>query len=221
MNSHSLNFYGKQNQTKETMQTTVRDMIKAELLRVCGEVTTRLREKDEKKEKKRKFTREQHADIEAKMKSAGWSGDNLPKMLEIFGILHDAPELKAGIMIPRELFAVVVLEANPAGRHAYGLNLPFILCNAKGNYLFHTDGSTANWVFQVDDKPRFATDAEVESCINSLNDNQWKVIMAHELFRPIIDAVMNKTVNVEDHTGNGRAADGEDVVLQDGRTIVA
>lgn len=221
MNSHSLNFYGKQNQTKDQMQTTVRDMIKAELLKVCGEVTTRLREKHEKKEKKRKFTRPEQEEIETKLKAIGYANPSLQQFLDILSIIADAPELKAGVMIPRELFAVVVLEANPAGRHDYGLNLPFILCNAKNNYLFHTDGATANWVFQVDDKPRFATNAEVESCIKSLNDKQWNGIMSHELFRPIIDAVMNKTVNVEDHTGNGRAADGEDVVLQDGRTIVA
>jgi hypothetical protein len=190
-------------------------------LRTCSEITRKLREKDEKKEKKRKFTREQQAEVEAKMKAAGWKTEYLQSMMEVFSLLVDAPELKAGAMIPRELFAVVVLDANATSSHAYGVGVPCIVTHDKECFLLHTDGCFNNWRYLITDKPRLATDKEVETCINNLTDKQWNSIKNHDTFKPIMDAVMNKTVEVEDHSDNGEGNADGDITLPDGRTISA
>jgi len=202
------------------MQTTIKEIIKLELLRTCSEITRKLREKDEKKEKKRKFTREQQADVECKFKACGWDAAKIQLNMEAMAILFNAPELKAGAIIPRELFAVVVLDANPDGRHVYAVGVPHIVTHENNCYLMHTDGALTNWAYQIKDKPRLATDKEVEKCINNLTDKQWNTIKTHDTFKPIMDAVMNKTIEVEDHSGNGDGgvADG-DIELPDGRTI--
>lgn len=205
-------------------QITIKELLKAELLKVCSGITKKLRDKDEKKDKKRKFTREQQAEIENKLKMVGWNGVNLQHVLDVLSIVSEAPELKAGSMIPRDLFAVVVLEANTAQNHAYVLNVPLISTSEKTSHLLHNDGVTGNWQYQISDKPRLATDKEVKACINSLNDKQWKTIMTHEVFKPVMDAVMNKAVSidsVEDNSNGERNGSDEDIVLPDGRTIEA
>lgn len=201
-------------------QTTIKDLIKSELVRTCYEVTRKLREKDEKKEKKRKFSREEQTEMENKLKTIGWTGSTAQNILELFAILLDAPELKAGAMIPRELFSVVVLEDKNSG-HGYALNSPYIVTDPKKNYLLCVSGGVTSWAFGQSDKPRFATDSEIESCIESLSEQQWKTIKTHDIFKPIMEPVMNLSVSVESTESNTANGDAEEIQLADGRTISA
>jgi hypothetical protein len=191
--------------------TTIRDVIKMELIKTCKEVTARLREKDEKKDKKRKFSREDVQKIEILYTALGWKNEFLSKMMEAASILHDAPELKQGGMINMELFCVFVL-GKTTGTHAYNVNEPLIH-TASGKNVFgalHVDATVNNWSFVGADLPRYATDEEVEKCINSLNQNQWNSILTHDIFKPIIEAAMSKSVEIEEAGSGGNEENGSD-----------
>ena len=132
-------------------------------------------------------------------------------------ILLGVPEISQRIF-ELELFGVLVLEKNPGGTHAYPLNVPLLITNhvTPTHKLFHTDGAIGNWGFSMVDDPRIATDEEVVACINDLNDQQWRVILTHELFREIVQEALNTEVNILEAVG---AAAGEDEIETNGRRI--
>lgn len=202
------------------MQTlTVKDVIKAELLRVCKNVTRKLREKEARKEKKKTFSREEVAEIEKIHKEQGLDTNQSARHFKIYSILHDAPELKAGSMLPLELFAVVLIESGV--HHNYPANKPLIATSNDGYLWNPSDGSPSNWRFLSSDNPRYATDDEVEQCIKDLTDRQWMSFHTHAVFKPVTDAAMGREVMVEDApASNGESEEGNgEIRLQDGRTI--
>ena len=139
-------------------------------------------------------------------------------MMKLWSLLHDAPELKTGSMLPLELFAVVLIE-NHSGNHNYPVNKPLIV-TGKDGYLWNPpDGTVNSWKFMPVDKPRYATDEEVEQCIKDLTPVQWQKFRTFEVFLPIQDAAMNRSVMVEnDETGRNNGDDNE-IELADGRKI--
>lgn len=198
---------------------TVKDVIKTELLRVCKDVTDRLMEKEAKKDKKRKFSREDVTQVEAFFKEMGLSLDQANRWMKIYAVLHDAPELKAGSILPLELFAVVLIESN-SGNHNYPAGKPLIVTGKEGFLWNPSDGAISNWKFLPADNPRYATDDEVEQCIKDLTDIQWKKLHYHDLFRPVVDAVMNKEVTVEEMPASDHEEGNNEIRLKDGRTII-
>lgn len=182
------------------MTTTVKDVIKAELFRVCLETTTKFRTKHEKKEKKEKYTAEEVEKVRSLFKSLGWDERLVGFQMEALAILHDAPELKKPTIPAMEPFCVVVCEKNGSS-HPFG-KLPVILVkkrDANGAFAMANDGSVGSYTFQfVGDGPRFATDEEVKSCIDNLSDAQLRVVTSHDIFSSIMDAAMAKAVQCED-----------------------
>lgn len=182
------------------MTTTVKDVIKAELFRVCLETTNKFRTKHEKKEKKEKYTAEEVEKVRATYKAIGWSEDQVNKQMEALAILHDAPELKKPTIPAMELFCVVVCEKDGTG---HGIeNSPSIWTkkrDATTAWRFAKDGSTESYYFSYTiDAARFATDDEVKAYVNGLSDKQWVSIRSHAFFVPIMDAAMAKAVQCED-----------------------
>lgn len=196
---------------------TVKDVIKAELLKVCLDVTRKLRDKENKKDKKRKFSREEVADIEKLSREMGWEATKVEKQMKIYSILHAAPELKAGSMLPLELFAVVLI--GPGSHHNYPAGKPLIVTGKDGHLWNPSDGAVASWRFIHSDNPVYATDEQVEQCIKDLTPVQLNRFYTLDVFIPIKDAAMNRMVTVEEATvPNGELADDE-IELADGRKI--
>lgn len=202
------------------MTITVKDVIKAELLRVCLETTTKFRTKHEKKEKKEKYTSEEVEKVRGLWAKLGYTAENQTQVMEIMAILHDAPELKRPTVPVMEPFCVVVCEKSGSG-HPFG-TVPAIHVkkrDATSAYGMANDGSVSSYAFNFSmDAVRFATDDEVKSCIDKLSENQWHVITTHEIFRPIMDAAMAKAVQVDDETEEKEGEDNGEVTIY-GRSI--
>jgi len=200
------------------MKTTVRGAIEQVLLQKLKEVTGKLRDKDERKEKKRQFSKKKIIEIHTALKSLGWNEDQIPKMLNIFSILTEAPELKNGLKLPAEVFAVFVLDSTDGNKHAYQLNVGLICTEKSTPYMLHTDGGSSHWAVGIGSNPRYATDEEIKSCVKNLSQGQWKTIMTTDLFKPIIDQAMNSDVHVE-AAEESEQEEGEEIVLANGRSI--
>lgn len=198
-------------------QLTVKQVIASTLLRICREATDKVRPKEEPKP--RKYSQEQVAEIHAMLKQLGWSGEKMVLQAKLQATLFDAPELNAPSIIPLELFCVVVLESSDGG-HGYSTDLPIIVTDYNNRYCLHTDGVLNHWSFFANDKPRLATDEEIQLCIESLTDQQWRTIHSNEIFKPVMDEAMKQAVSVdmEPVTGNG-SMDSEEHILPDGRKI--
>lgn len=196
--------------------TTVRNVIQSELLKVCKEVTTRLREKHEKKNKKVRYKQKEIARMRELLNRIGWDASKTNDQMEIFSILHDAPELIEA-ELPLELFCVFVCEQN-VNLHRYTANVPYILTHVAEKRGLDLDG-TVNAVFKMNDKPRYATDEEIDFCIRNLNEKQMNFIHRNDTcFKPIMEAAMNRKVGIEEPAVCA-VEDGEEVKLPDGRTI--
>lgn len=182
------------------MTTTVKDVIKAELFRVCLETTNKFRTKHEKKEKKEKYTAEEVEKVRATYKAIGWSEDQVNKQMEALAILHDAPELKKPTIPAMDTFCVVVAEKDVSGHSL--LNRPTIWTkkrDAHCHWVLDSDGNTENhYMAYAPDAIRFATDEEVKICIDGLNEKQWRKLIASDAFKPIMDTAMAKAVQCED-----------------------
>jgi len=139
-------------------ETTVREIIQSKLIEKMKEVTRPLRENDSKKEKKRQFSRDKISELETAVIAMGWTGENITKMLNIFSVALDAPELKQGSKLPVEPLCCVVLQSAESRTHAYVLNIPHIVTIKDGCYLLHNNGSVNSWPVVNKDKPRHATD---------------------------------------------------------------
>jgi hypothetical protein len=202
------------------MNTTIGQLIQSELLKTCLEVTSKLREKDSKKNKGKKFTRSDIAEIEIALATIGYNGMQIPQWLAMFAVLHDAPELKKGSVLPDEVFMVFVLEQNASG-HPFTVNVPFI--GASLNPVRGLDFTgDIRYTYDMRDKPRYATDDEVKYCVKNLNDKQLNYILTKEPFKPIIASAMKRAVLVEE-TEAPVITDDEDngeVTLPGGRTII-
>lgn len=198
---------------------TVKQVIQSELLKVCRDVTNKLVEKHDKKKKKAKYTNDEIARMRELIRATGWDEGHTDRWMEIHSILHDAPELKQKD-VPMELFCIFVCEKNLSS-HRYATNVPFILtdagANKKGLDLDGTSGSN----FGSKDYPRYATEEEVSYCIRNLNDKQMRAIHASDVFKPIMEAAMNKTVTVEDQLDQSQehSEDNGEVTLESGRVI--
>lgn len=206
------------------MTITVKDVIKAELLKVCKEATENHRAKQDKKEKKEKFSDAKIEKIRNLYARIGWTGATLELLMERDAIMFDAPELKGKQLIPVDILTVVVPEKNVKG-HKYTVNNPYIVTLKDGTNAFmalHADGRTdSSWMFALDE-PRHATDEEIEQCIENLSAAQWDAIYSNAIFRNIRDAALLKEFNVPDEPakeGNGHFQDGDEVKMPDGRTI--
>jgi hypothetical protein len=196
---------------------TVKQVIQSELLRVCLEVTNRLREKQAKK-KKPKYSPKEIARLRELTRSVGWDEATTDKWMEVHSILHDAPELKE-TELPLEMFCVFVCEQNVNG-HRYTPNVPYICTQAKTNDNRGLDlEGVTNTHFAIKDQPRYATEEEVQFCIRNLNEKQMRHIHVSDIFKPIMESAMNKAVTVEEPKDNGELEDNGEIVLKDGRTI--
>lgn len=197
---------------------TVKQVIQADLLRVCKDATRKLRDKDKKKEKKRKFSQKEIAEMRALIRATGWDDNNTNRWMKINSILHEAPEL-LDFMLPLELFAVVLVQAGD-GQHRYPANKPLIVTSKEGYLWNPSDGGVSNWAFTSKQNPVYATDEQVEQCIKDLTPVQWTKLHAFDVFKPIVDAAMNKSVTVEDAPASDDGGDDNgEIKLPDGRTI--
>lgn len=202
------------------MIITIGQLIQSELLKTCLEVTKKLREKDSKKNKDRKYTREDIAKIELELGQIGYAGGQIPHWLNLLAVLNNAPEIANGSTLPKELFMVFVLNNNASG-HVFTANVPFILANVDPVRGLDLTGSTS-YTFDMRDKPRYATDEEVKYCVKNLNDKQLHYILTKEPFKPIIDSAMKRAVEVKEEE-SPVITDDEDngeVTLPGGRTII-
>lgn len=202
------------------MTTTVRDVIKAELFRVCLETTTKYRTKHEKKEKKEKYTSEEVQKVRDAFKGIGWNEDQVSKQMEALAILHDAPELKKPTIPSAEPFCVMVSDKNASGHPNVGQ--PMLFAKKRDSASFYYMDSQGrvegnHWQYILD-AVRFATDEEVKSCMDNLNADQWKRILYDPLFKPIIDTAMDKAVQVEDTPPGEEEKDNGEITVY-GRAI--
>lgn len=201
------------------MTTTVKDVIKAELFRVCLETTTKFRTKHEKREKKEKYTGEEVEKVRVAYRSIGWNEDQVNKQMEALAILHDAPELKKPTIPTMDTFCVVVAEKDVSG-HSRS-NLPVIWTkkrDAHGHWFLDNAGATETYYMAyVQDAIRFATDEEVKTCIDGLNEKQWQKLIGSDAFKPVMDTAMAKAVTREDLLVEEEKDNGEITVY--GRAI--
>lgn len=178
---------------------TVKDVIKAELLKVCLETTAKLRNKHEKKEKKEKYTTEEVQKVRGAFQAIGWSTDQVDKQMEALSILHDAPELKKPTIPTMELFCVMVADKNGSGHPDIGR--PVIWTkkrDAASAYYMDVQGRVeGNHMAYIPDAIRFASCDEVQRCIDNLNEDQWRRIRSDTLFKEIMEKAMSMTVTVE------------------------
>lgn len=80
---------------------------------------------------------------------------------------------------------VIVLEERKSN-HNFAVNKPYLIVNGKNYRLLHENGKTDDTRYSIEDKPRLATDEEIEDCLTNLSAAQLRKIMNHELFAPIV-----------------------------------
>jgi hypothetical protein len=203
------------------MQTSIKSAMSFALKKYLKEINAKLIVKDEKKDKKRKYSREDIAKMEQALREMGWDAAKVEKQMLIYSILFDAPELKQGPMIPLDTHCVVVMEANNSN-HAMTLNMPYIISYPKERHVLVGDGRTSAYIFNAIDKPRLATFDEIDSCVDELTVKQWASIFNENetCLKGLRDCAMNCQVEcseggaavVEDRAGN-------EVELANGRVI--
>lgn len=185
-----------------TAKPKLKDLILAELFRVCSKTTEdeRAKQTAKKPEIKAKYTEEQLDDIETLLKSMGYGNNTLrANFMRIFSILLKAPELnrvkEKGQKYP--LFCVIVIGANNSS-HYYSKNKPYIVSHSDKNHCIHEDGSIAHSQFNVDgydDNTRLATSDEVRQCIDGLTPAQIRSILNYPVFGPITNAVLETSID--------------------------
>jgi hypothetical protein len=132
-----------------------------------------------------------------------------PEMLQYAQqIAENAP---ASIGPHYDPLTVIILEHN-GSNHAFQLNKPYIIINGKNFRLLHDSGKTDNTRYSAEDKPRLATDEEIEKCLEDLNAAQLRKIMTHELFAPIV----HKMYEAETELVAEEQDKGEPYVLKEG-----
>ncbi len=196
---------------------TFKDIVKQTLLKHCLEVTEQARSKEQEKFKG-KLSREQVRDMEAAIRLvSGWNSDQcVSSMLKVVSIATGLPEIMEPVKIHVPEMAIVVVERCRSDHH-FDDSRPYIATcdNEKASgYLLHEDGSPSKHIYEQRDDPRFATDEECKDCIESLTDEQFKTIMAHSFFHPIILEAMNKQISISEEP------EGGDVIMADGRTLM-
>lgn len=200
------------------MKTTIRELIKRHLIQVCKSKTAIMRERVETKPKKQ-FTKKKVEEAYAKMRKQ-FSQEAVDVVMDGLSVLFDAPELSRSVF-QLELFGVVVLEKANSG-HPYGTG-PCIVTVATGstaNRLFYGDGrADCGCTFTSADDPRPATDSEVETCINNLNDKQWAYInQAVSIFSSIITEAMTTEIELLE-INDGTEKEAGDEIETNGRRI--
>lgn len=201
------------------MKTTIRQLIKQHLIKVCKERTAIMRDRLETKPKKQ-FAKKKIQEAWDAMRKA-WTIEACDALMNSWSILLDAPELSRQVF-QLELFGVVVLEKANSGQ-PYGVNIPHIVTGATGgtaNRLFYTDGRVdCGCTFLSSDDPRPATDSEIETCINNLNDKQWVTINSTTgLFAPIITEAMTTEIELLE-ISDGTEKEAGDEIETNGRRI--
>lgn len=179
------------------METTIKNAMAMALKRHLIKINEKLIAKEEKQEKKRKFSRDDIAQVEQLHRNLGWDAAKIETNMKIFSILLDAPELKAGSMPTFDLNCVVVLEANASG-HGMNVNKPYILTYVKERHVLIEDGRTTAYSFGSTDKPRLASIEEINQCVDSLSPRQWKAILGQDdvCLKNLYDAVNGEQVTV-------------------------
>lgn len=175
---------------KQKAKTTLRSLIAAEMLRVCTAATI------VPEVGGRKFSTEKIEGVLAAITKIGWDAGSNPSkaLMEAFSVLFDAPELTdSGGVFP--VLSVILLGENKTG-HGYALNTPLIVSHSINRRLMHDDGHLSRWNFGLTDKPRRATMEEIEKCIASLTDAQWKTVGSDPLFAPIMQAVLDRDIEL-------------------------
>lgn len=169
---------------------------------------------------KKQFTKKKVEDAITAMRKHNIVQEYIDGTLNGLSILFDAPELSRSVF-QLELFGVVVLEKQASG-HPYGTG-PCIVTVATGgtaNRLFYGDGrADVGYAFTSADDPRPATDSEVETCINNLNDKQWTTINSTTgLFSPIITEAMTTEIELLE-IGDDTEKEAGDEIETNGRRI--
>lgn len=201
------------------MKTTIKEIIKQHLIKVCKEKTAIMRERVETKPKKQ-FTKKKIEDAYGHLRK-NWDVTASDNLINALSILFDAPELSRAVF-QLELFGVVVLEKANSGQ-PHGTGIPLIVTAATGgtaNRLFYTDGRVdCGCTFTSADDPRPATDSEIETCINNLNDKQWVTINSTTgLFSPIITEAMTTEIELLE-IGDDTEKEAGDEIETNGRRI--
>lgn len=193
------------------------------MIRVCLETTNKLRAPKSAKKKRKGYSDKDVVKIRKNLTDLGWDQGHVNRQMEVFSILHDAPELLPENIIKVEPLAVVVMEACPNGTHAHGIGFPVIVVsvNSAGQFsCFHSDGVMGKWTINVTDKPRLASEDEIRRCMDNLTPIQLLHIQRNDLFKNIMDAAMNKQVGVEVSDNPAESvADGAEIELANGRKI--
>jgi hypothetical protein len=203
------------------MQTNIKGAMTLALKKYLTNINTKILAKEEKKDKKRKYSREDVVKIWQTLRELGFDETKVDKQMNMFSILFDAPELKQGPMIPLEQNCVVVVEANASG-HGILLHKPYILTYLKERHVMIDDGRTSSYAFHASDKPRLATFDEIDSCVDALAVKQWASIFNENeaCLKELRNCVMNCQVECSEGGAavvEGRA--GNEVELANGRVI--
>ena len=192
------------------MKTTIKGLIKQHLIKVCKEKTAIMRERIEVKPKKQ-FSKKKIDEAVAHIRTS-LDQKHADSIMNAMSVLLDAPELSRQ-MFQLEIFGAVVLAKNGSS-HPYQLNVPHIVTKTSPALVMYTDGKIdCGYTFGYMDDPRPATDEEIESCINNLNDQQWNVIMnsAASIFAPLVAEAMASEVEILSIGDDATKSDGAEV----------
>lgn len=115
--------------------------------------------------------------------------------LRVLSIVTKSPEIESIAAVSFPPFTVVVLELNKTN-HRYPTSAPIIITHGSRGHALHVSGALNDSVFNENDKPRLATDKEIEDCIRALTDAQWKSILTDPLFNPVVTAALDTEIEI-------------------------
>lgn len=180
-----------------------KDILKAQLLAACEEVTSNARYMEKNRvETKPKYSKEEIEQIDNLMQGLGLGGAARNNWFVIFATLLKAPELAKDSVLEGSYYEPFTVFVPEGGSWITEFrNKPWIITNGKNRfYLHHTGSTTGHSNADKENKVRLATPQEVVDCINNLNDSQWKTIMSDDLFRPVVNAALEQEVSIDENS---------------------
>lgn len=175
---------------------TLKQIIQGQLAKRLKEITAPLRDADEKKNgKKDRYTREEVAKIYLAARQL-WDESACKKIMDLLAMVMDSPELKSYGKFKQCVGCVVVLQEADGNQHNYPINTPLISSQENMMYLF--DGAIASWTATTKSNPRYATDDEIDACVNALSDKDLNSLMNYEVMRlTLIKPILDDQVSVD------------------------
>jgi len=143
-----------------------------------------------------KFSKEKIEAISKKVEAIGWVGSAKDNVMSMFAELLSAPELgPAESRIPKQ-FCIVKLTKNTSS-HGFQLGKFYINCRVDKMRLLFDTGEVDKWNYRLDDGVEVADKMEeVVECVSKLTEAQWKTVMSHEVFQPLIAGILDSPIQV-------------------------